>query len=767
MLSSPAARPLVLQPDKPYSWWFSGEMVAFKPSEGTLPAGLKLLEGRIFNVSDKLLETVQISRETLESSGWAWKAKEDGFYDIEFSWRDDAGNRTDVIETFWKQAPNGTKARFDRKKFSVAVTKRLDPNVKHVGQFGFHYHLNPKEIPLAQLVGYDFAFVHSIPWGTYYTFTDRAIEPERGVYNWDYLDSKLQPLTDAGFEIAAQFLYTPVWASPHPERSKEILVCLPASSAFAPKDLNDFTTFVEKTVERYKDRIKIWEIWNEPAMPGGSIYWLDTPENYVRMLKAGYETVKRVDPRAEVWNGGIGMRSAYYAFYDKMLNLGATPYFDKLSLHGVSTDIAPYRRIETENKAPHKEAVMTEWHAILVGNMSNKLMDSEAGLSMRMMRDQFIQIKQGITKTVIFEMSNQNEKETTNFAIANNWFTHSSGLFRLTPRLEPRHPAVVMATFLRETNKQAAFTKEVLVGKEGYGLLMATGKGSVLAVWSETEPVTVNDIKAFTNARSVLRDWEGKDLSLDGAAVLAPKQIYYLSLPDDVALAKAAAVERLIPSTRIQRASQSAPKAFFTLGKLPSDILPDGPWVAKDWNYVSMMSQTKRSDSFAARAMVGMYEGGVDVVVEVKDAKHVQEQKDSWWRGDSLQLGIDCEGRGMFGGNMELIAALKPDGVFFWKISVANAGADLPAGVSLANEPIRNGDCKITREGETTVYRIRLPWSELYPMAYDPNRDLKISLLVNNNDGQGRAGFLEWGGGIGGSEKDPSQYGVLKPSVKN
>jgi hypothetical protein len=47
-------------------------------------------------------------------------------------------------------------------------------------------------------------------------------------------------------------------------------------------------------------------------------------------------------------------------------------------------------------------------------------------------------------------------------------------------------------------------------------------------------------------------------------------------------------------------------------------------------------------------------------------------------------------------------------------------------------------------------------------MAYNPKQKLKLSLVINNNDGKGRAGYLEWGGGIGGNEKDPLQYGTLQ-----
>lgn len=758
---------LTLRGNKPYSWWYVGEEVVFKSAGAEIPADLKSLEGRIYNVSDQFQESLSVDRNQLAADGWKWTPKTPGFYNIEFSWRDSADRAAEVSVPFFVKAPNGNKGRFVRDKFSVAVTERPTADRKRVGQFGFHYHLETREIPLAQLIGYDFAFIHSIPWGNYYTDKNKAVEAERGVYRWDILDASVRALSSAGFEIAAQFLYTPVWASPHPEKADEIAICLPVSSAYAPANMDDFTNFVEKTVLRYKDRIKIWEIWNEPNMPGGSIYWFDTPENYVRLLKAGYQAVKKVQPEAQVWNGGIGMRLSYHAFFDKILQGGAADYFDKLSLHGVSTDVEDFRRIEKQNNVAAKEAVMSEWHAVLVGNMSDKLMDSEQGLSMRMMRDQLIQIKQGLTKTVMFEITNQTEKETINFGIANKWFTHSSGLFRTTPRVEPRHPAVVMATFIGLVGGQASFAKEVEVGKGGYGILLSTVRGKVLAVWSDQESLKVSDLTGFANSKSVLRDWEGKVVPLSSGDSLETKKIYYLSAPDENALARAKGVDRLVPAARIQRGSLDAPTATYFSGKVLDGPVPqDAPWIAEGWKNVSLKGGEGKAD-FTARALVGVYAEGVDVLVEVHDATHVQNQPDRWWLGDSLQLAIDCEGRGMIGGNMELVAALKPEGVVFHKLAVANAGADLPAGITGANEDIKSGSCKITRNGETTTYQIRLPWTELYPIAYNPKNRLKISLLVNDNNGDGRAGYLEWGSGIAGnaaSEKDPARYGTLKPA---
>lgn len=767
-------KPVLLRPDKPLSWWFVGDVVNFKTAPNApLPVGVQSIEGQVTTINEKVVARVTVPRSQFEAEGWKWKPEAPGYYEIEFFQRNAAGERTLVTEIWWRQAPNKVKGKFERKKFNVAVT--LPPTVKGkpIGQFGFHYHLNLKEIPMAALIGYDFAFIHSIPWGNYFTNRTLVMEPERGVYKWDLLDPHVDALVAANVEIGAQFLYTPVWASPAPERSEEIAVCVPVSAAFAPAKMEDFTNFVSKTVERYKDRIKIWEIWNEPNLPGSSCFWFDTPENYVRMLKAGYETVKKVQPEAEVWNGGLGTRRSYHAFYDRILRGGAAPYFDKLSLHAISTDVDEFRRIEKANQAPHRPAVVTEWHAILVGNMSNEFMASEAKLSLRMMKDQLLQLKQGVVKTVIFEMSNQNEKETVNFAITNKWFTHSSGLFRISPRTEPRHAAVVMANFLRVTGKKATFVREIQIGKSGIALLLNTAQGPILAFWSEGDPIAMGYLKVVRTGKSTLVDWEGKTLEMTDNVLLEPNQIYYLTAPDEAAISRLPASDLLIPKSQQIRAALHTPSASYYSGRLfqaqDKELVPKGtnvPWIDQNWKWVPFHQRDK--EGLSSRAQVGLYEDGLDLLVEVQDSKHVQSEKEQWWNGDSLQFAVDCEGRGIFGSSMEVLAALRPDGVVFWKISTANAGADLPSKMSAAGGPVQFGECKISRDGSKTIYRIRLPWSELYPMAFTPDREIKVSLLVNNNDGDGRGGFLEWAGGIGGpGEKDPAAYGTLKPLGKS
>ncbi|MNF19435.1 hypothetical protein D3C80_2242310 [compost metagenome] len=55
-----------------------------------------------------------------------------------------------------------------------------------------------------------------------------------------------------------------------------------------------------------------------------------------------------------------------------------------------------------------------------------------------------------------------------------------------------------------------------------------------------------------------------------------------------------------------------------------------------------------------------------------------------------------------------------------------------------------------------------IPWSALLPAGTTaaPGSDFGFSLLINDDDGSGRRGWMEYMGGIG-SSKDPDAFGDL------
>ncbi|GGF84780.1 hypothetical protein GCM10010912_32460 [Paenibacillus albidus] len=65
--------------------------------------------------------------------------------------------------------------------------------------------------------------------------------------------------------------------------------------------------------------------------------------------------------------------------------------------------------------------------------------------------------------------------------------------------------------------------------------------------------------------------------------------------------------------------------------------------------------------------------------------------------------------------------------------------------------PVESGSLAITRDEDQnyTLYELSLPWSEIAPIQAEKNEVISFSMLVNDNDGNGRKGYIEWGGGIG------------------
>jgi exo-beta-1,3-glucanase (GH17 family) len=87
---------------------------------------------------------------------------------------------------------------------------------------------------------------------------------------------------------------------------------------------------VRHVVERYKDKIKYWEIWNEP---NHEHYWVpqDGLAAYAELLKGAYAVIKAADPSAQVLVGGL--TGKYWEDMGKLYNLGAGKSFDIVNIH--------------------------------------------------------------------------------------------------------------------------------------------------------------------------------------------------------------------------------------------------------------------------------------------------------------------------------------------------------------------------------------------------------------------------------------------------
>ncbi|HEX3029946.1 MAG TPA: sugar-binding protein [Clostridia bacterium] len=142
----------------------------------------------------------------------------------------------------------------------------------------------------------------------------------------------------------------------------------------------------------------------------------------------------------------------------------------------------------------------------------------------------------------------------------------------------------------------------------------------------------------------------------------------------------------------------------------------------------------------------------------VKDNVHSEKHTASdIWNGDSLQFSLDTQ-RGVKSRSVgidEFGLALDDSGQLHkWRWIASNGHSE---------GSVDNISAVVKKNGDNMTYEAAVPWNEILQNGAKPtlNSILGFSLIVNDSDGKSRRGWIEFSGGIGGGEKDPSMFGEL------
>ncbi len=118
-----------------------------------------------------------------------------------------------------------------------------------------------------------------------------AVELRRGVYDWRPYDALLAAARRRGLSVLAVIAYTPAWATAGPEISG------------VPRDVHDWRRFCNRAARRYRGRVAVWEVWNEPNL---TRFWAGSRQQYWdRILIPGADAIHAADPRARVAGPGL------------------------------------------------------------------------------------------------------------------------------------------------------------------------------------------------------------------------------------------------------------------------------------------------------------------------------------------------------------------------------------------------------------------------------------------------------------------------------
>jgi len=149
----------------------------------------------------------------------------------------------------------------------------------------------------------------------------------------------------------------------------------------------------------------------------------------------------------------------------------------------------------------------------------------------------------------------------------------------------------------------------------------------------------------------------------------------------------------------------------------------------------------------SAQTWVWTTDTSLNLRIVVNDDKHVQPNPESeLWKSDCIQLAMQLPGQK---GQWEINLARSDDGK-----SLVNPGI-VPQELNASG--ITHSLLKTTASDGKIVYELTLPLAALHLTADKFAQGVYMSMLVNDDDGEGRDGWIALSSGIG-SGKDPSCY---------
>lgn len=185
-------------------------------------------------------------------------------------------------------------------------------------------------------------------WARVQTGWNRC-EREKGVYEFQWLDEvidsllniEIQPFLTLGF---GNLLYTP--DAVHESARGYVAFYYGEEAAAAWRE------YVCRVVEHFRDRVKVWEVWNEPNTKG---FWHpkpSNPEDYMHLLEETVPQVKKACPEAVIVGGVLASVRPMHSvpFLEKCLQAGMGEWIDKFGWH-------PYRSVPEQGYLNEVQAI--------------------------------------------------------------------------------------------------------------------------------------------------------------------------------------------------------------------------------------------------------------------------------------------------------------------------------------------------------------------------------------------------------------------------
>jgi polysaccharide biosynthesis protein PslG len=151
------------------------------------------------------------------------------------------------------------------------------------------------------------------------------VEPTKGQYIWTRVDAFVDTASAHGISIMYSNDGVPPWAVADSATCFSQPYFGPYCSG-AVANLQDWDDFVAALVTRYKGRIQIYELWNEPENT-----FTGTRAQFVAMMQHEHDIIRALDPGASILSPS--MVSQGYSYLDSYFAAGGTTDIDAVAIH--------------------------------------------------------------------------------------------------------------------------------------------------------------------------------------------------------------------------------------------------------------------------------------------------------------------------------------------------------------------------------------------------------------------------------------------------
>lgn len=205
-----------------------------------------------------------------------------------------------------------------------------------------------------------------VPFGSWRLWDSRVnwpeLEPERGRWDFKRLDKDVALAELTGTDILLPLARSPRWASSRPDEKS----AYGPGQAAEPRDMEDWRGYVRTVGQRYRGRIRFYEIWNEAS---DKAFFSGDVDTLINLTREAARILKQIDPANQVVAPGMAGLGYHMDYLDRFLARGGKDWVDVIGYHFYVPTEAPeamlplirqVRRIMVRNGVSDKPLWNTE-----------------------------------------------------------------------------------------------------------------------------------------------------------------------------------------------------------------------------------------------------------------------------------------------------------------------------------------------------------------------------------------------------------------------